>query len=806
MDRLRRDLRFALRSLARSPGFTAAAVLTLGLGIGATTAIFSAVDAVVLEPLELPEPDELYTVWHDLSGRGGPEAEWLGRSIFDAWRRSAESFEGMTVVAGWAPSFTGGDRPETFTGAVVSHEYFRILGVEPTLGRGFRAEEEAPGRSRVVVLSHGLWSRRFGSDPAIVGESLVLAGEPHTVVGVAPEGLEAPLQPDVELWSVLTFRPEPQDWGGFYLRSIGRLRDGVSAAAADAELDAITARLGEEHPTDLADTAATLVPLRRSVAGPAREPMLALLGAVVLVLLIACANVANLLLVRASDRERELAIRTALGAGRSQIVRQLLTESLVLAALGGGLGLVLSAWGVDLLRRFAPAGTPRVDRIALDGPVLLFALAATAATGLLFGLAPVLAAARRRLAGGLGDGGRGGASGGKARARRVLVVAELALGLALLAGAGLLLRSVLALQDVDPGFEPEGVVAARVILPSAEYPEDHRLAGFVAGVVRRLAERGGVEAAGAVSELPLSGGQHDLSFVVEGRIPPAGEEPAADYRAVAPGYFRTLGIPLRSGRRFDAGDDAGASRVALVNTTFAERYFPAEDPVGRRLRIGNTRDPEAPWWTVVGVVGGVRDNALGRPPDAEMYVPVAQRPPRAVWVVARGKAGEDALGAALRDAIWEVAPDQAILRTTPMGDLVRASLAPSRFFAGLLATFATLALVLAAVGVYGVMAYAVARRTREIGVRMALGARRGTVLAMVLREGGLLAALGLSLGFALAWSLGEALSSLLYGVDARDPATLAAVAAVLAVTALAASAVPARRAAKIEPVVALGEE
>ncbi|MGD2115506.1 MAG: ABC transporter permease, partial [Acidobacteriota bacterium] len=788
MDRLRQDLRHAVRSLSRSPGFTAAAVLTLALGIGATTAIFGVVDAVLLKPFGLPDEDRLVTVWQDESAGGGPVKEWTGRSVFAAWRDGAGpdgagSFDALSVVTDWRPDVTIGDRPETLSGAAVSSDYFDVVGVRPARGRGFLPEEDVEGNDRVLVLSHALWQRRFRGDPGLIGRALTVGGEPYTVVGIMPEGFRGPLEPQAELWTVLATRGVREDWGSYYLRTAGRLAPETSTGAAEASLERVMDRLGATHPADYAETGVTLEPLRETVIGPARTPLVAVFGAVLFVLLIACVNVANLMLVRAGDRERELAVRTALGAGRGTLVRQLLVESLVLAAGGGAVGLLVGAWGIDLIRLSIPPVMPRIEGLGLDGSVLFFVLGVTLGTGVLFGLAPALLVSRSRITAGLHQGGRSG-GGGRSRLRSVLVVAEVALGLALLVGAGLLIRSFDALTRVDPGFRPDGVLSARMTFPSARFPERQRVAGFVDEVVDRLEARPEVTSAGAVSVMPLSGNQHDVSFAVEGRIPEPGREPATDYRVATPGYFRTLGIPLVRGRLFAESDDGGATRVALINERFAERYFPGEDPIGRRVRIGNVRSDDSPWWTVVGIVGSVRDNALDRAPDAEAYVPAAQRASRAMTLVVRSGRPPETLAEPLRAAVHAVDPEQAVSGVVPVRELVSSSLAPARFLAGLLGAFAVLALVLAAVGIYGVMAYSVGRRTREIGVRMALGARPGDVLALVLRQGALLAGLGLALGLFLAYSLTRSLGSLLFEISPHDPATFGGVALVLAAATL----------------------
>ncbi len=805
MGNLLSDIRFALRSFLKSPGFTLAALVTLALGIGANSAIFSVVNSVLLEPLPFPRSHELFMVWENHEAKGGPREEWTGAAGFVDWRRENRSFSGMAAFTGWAPELAGFDQPESLIGARVAADYFGVLGVQPVVGRGFRAEEESAGKERVAVLAHGLWSRRFGSDPTLVGRTISLNGLPHTVIGVLPAEFRAPIIGDAEVFAPFVFDPVPDDRGNYFLQVIGRLKPGVSRQAAQADFDRLGAALAAAYPIDLKDVGLLLTPLLDRVVGPVKTPLLVLLGAVAMVLLIACANVANLFLTRATARRRELAVRSALGANRGRLVGQLLTESLLLALAGGALGMLLGSWGLDVLRVLAPAGSPRIEELAIDRTVLGFTFAVSVATGLLFGLAPALSASRPRLAAAMGEGSRGSSSGGN-RLRGSLVVAELALGLALLASAGLLLRTLGSLSRVDPGFDPERLATGTLYFPQARFAQAAEAGALLDEVTARLLARPDVEAVGAVSVLPLSGSQIDVSFGIEGRMPAPGEELPTDFRAASPSYFDAAGIPLLSGRLFDSGDHAAAQKVALVSRAFADRYFAGEDPVGRRMRIGNVQNPEAPWWTIVGVVGSVRDNRLDRAPDPEVYQPLAQRPSRGMTLVVRAKTDPAPLLAALRDTVSAADPRQPVANLATMEELVSRSLAPTRFVVFLLLAFAGLALVLAAVGVYGVMAYATAQRAREIGIRMALGARGADVLNLVLRRGLTLVAIGLALGLVASLGLGRGLASLLYGVEPGDPATLATVSALLAAVGLAACYLPARRAARVDPVETLKSE
>lgn len=800
------DLRFSLRSLAKSPGFTLAAVLTLALGIGANTAVFSFVNGVLLRPLAYRDPGRLYTLWLNLEKRDGPRAEWAGRSLFSDWRRENRSFAGLAAWGGFGAELTGDGEPESLPGLRVSPALFDLLGVRPALGRSFSAEEETPGRDQVVMLTDGLWRRRFGADRSLPGKTIEINGQSFTVAGVLPPGFRFELEPDAALFAPLPIDPAREDYGAFYIRVVGRLRDGVSPLQAQADLDRVAALLGSQHPEDLADTGITLTPLKQSVVGDSQALLIALFAASLLVLLIACTNVANLLLARAGGRERELALRSSLGASRGRLVRQLLTESLLLALAGGLAGLLLGGWGMDLLRWLAPQGTPRLDEVSLNLTVLAFTFAAALTTGLVFGLAPALGLVRRQSPKSLREGSQGGGTPGRSRLRSLLVVGEVALGLVLLVAAGLLIRSLGALSQVDPGFRPQQVVSGTLLFPSARIPDEADLVPLLDRMLARLAARPQVEAVGAVSVLPLSGSQTDISVAVEGRLPKPGQEPGTDYRIVSPGYFAAMGIPLLQGRLFAAEDGPTGTRTVVVSERFAERFLPGEDPLGKRVRLGEVQSAESPWWTIVGVVGGVRDNQLDRAPDPEIYTSFQQFPVRRMTLVARVAGAPATALPLLRQAVADVDPSRPLAHLDTLENLVARSLAPTRFVAYLLASFAALALVLAAVGIYGVVAHAVGERRREIGIRMAVGAEIASILRMVLAWGGRLLAIGLGLGLLAALAASRLLVSLLYGVGPADPATLAVVTGLLGLVALGACYLPARAASRIDPALTLKAE
>ncbi len=804
MQTLWQDLRYGLRMLIKHPGFAAVAVSALALGIGANTAIFSVVNAVLLRPLPYRNPERLVMVWEDHRGRGGPEREWLSPADWQDWREQNQVFERIAAMLDWGPTLTGQAEPESLVGAAVSHDMFAALGSEPTLGRSFRPEEDRAGAERVVVLSHGLWQRRFGSDPRIIGQALMLSGDSYTVVGVMPAGFKFPVIANAELWRTLRPALNPGcQRGCVVLRAIARLKPEATLERARTEMTAIARRIEEQYPQSNKGVGATLIPLHEQLVGNLRDAMLVLLGAVAFVLLIACANVANLMLARSAAREKEMAIRAALGAGRTRIVRQLLTESVLLALVGGALGLLLAYWMVDLLVSFSPPSALRVDEIAIDGRVLGFTLGLALLTGLVFGLAPAVQVSRTDLNHSLKEGGRDAPSGARGgRLRGALVAAELALALMLLVGAGLLIKSFVMLQRVDPGFNPDQVLTLNVALPSINYPDRPQITAFYTQLLDRIKALPGVQSVGTTSSLPLGGNDSDTDFVIEGRPPsPPGQQPVAWYGLVSPDYFRALGMRLVRGRVFTERDDEKASRVVIISEAMARRYFPAEDALGKRLGTG----PNA-WREIVGVMADVKQFGLEIDARPTMYLPDRQSPARAMTVVVRTTAEPLQLAAAVRAAVWEGDKNLAMAKVMPMAQLVSTSIAQPRFILLLLGIFAGVALALAAVGIYGVMSYTVTQRTREIGVRMALGARPRDVLRLVVGQGLLLTALGVGIGLAGAVGLTRLMRTLLFGVQPTDPATFALIALLLAGVALLACYLPARRAAKVDPMVALRYE
>jgi len=801
LDRIR-DLRIAVRSLARRPGFAIVAVATLALGIGATTAVYTVVDAVLLGPLPYPDSDRLVRVFETFPEQG-VDRNPVTPGNYGDWREEDRIFEALAAWTYGAADFTGAENgtPERVPYANVAASFFRVLDVPPRIGRTWSAEEADSGC--FLVLSEDFWRERLGGREDAVGEDLVLPGEACRVLGVLPASVRLP--EDVELWSNLVLDAEDfANRKSHYLRVIGRLKPDLSVAQAQEAMDTVVARIAREHPQWMTGWGAAVVPLQRSMVSEVRTALLVLLGAVGLVLAIACANVANLLLAQAAGRDREMATRAALGASRGQLLRQLLSESLVLALVGSAAGVLLAAWGVELLLALYPGSLPRSGEVAVDGRILLFALAVSLLASLAFGLVPAIRLRERRLRRGLASG-HFGTDQGRQRLRGGLVVAELALAVTLAVGAGLLVGSLWKLSQVDTGFEPEGLVESWVLLPSARYPEIEDHTRFVERAVGRVESLPGVASAAASTRIPLAGSAPTFSFAIEGRPEPApGEWIDLPYHAVTPGYFETLGIPRVAGRLFDRRDSAEAPAVLVISEAMARRFWGDESPLGARLRF---RTAEF-WYTVVGVVGNVHEEGLDVGPGEVMYAPMAQRKwgwMSSIHLVARAQGDPRPLLPSLREAIWSLDPE---LPATPrtFDELMARSTAERRFQMVLLGLFAALALVLSSCGVFGVMAALVAARRREIGVRMALGARRTQVLAWILRHGVALTALGLGLGVLGAIACSRWLESLLFGVSPTEPAVFAGVAALLALVALSAAYLPARRAARIDPAAILRSE
>jgi len=803
LEELRQDTRYALRVLGRGRAFVAVAVLTLALGVGANTAIFSVVHGVLLRALPYPEPSRLVAIQSVI--RGSPSS--VSPADFLDWRSQAHSFAGLAAHYVSTTNLTGGGEPERLTQARVSANFFDVLGVRPARGRGFVEGEDALTAPRVAVLSDGLWRRRFAADPSIIGRTIDLDDAPTTVIGIASAEVRIP--DNVDLWLTTRFEPNdvsPRSRGARWIGVLGRLAPGSSLGSASAEMSAIAARLERLDPRHNLNVTSHVMPLQEQLVGEFRKPLIVLLGAVGFVMLIACVNVASLSLGRTAGREVELSVRTALGAGRGRLARQILTESVVLSVGGGITGLVLAVLGTRALVALAPGDLPLVDAVHVDGVVLAFALALTIASGVLFGVIPAIHGSRHGAGAGLRAGGRGN-SLGAGRLRQALVVAEVALAIALLAGAGLLLRSFDQLTAVDPGFQPLHVSTFAVSLSPVRYPDAARREQFASLLLSRLDRLPGVRASGISFSLPLSGGGFSLTFAIGGRPEATGEdEPHAQIRIATPGYFRTMGIPLLRGRGFTAEDRAGGDNVLLISAQAARRYWPNEDPIGQTLETGWHRDGHALGGRIVGVVGDVRQFSLAARPQPEVYAPLAQWPLDELSVVVRSPAPEATMLAAARDVVHQLDSSLPVYDARPLSDLVRESIAERRFYATLLGSFATLALVLAAVGIYGVIAYSVQQRRRELGIRIALGASWSQVVAMVMRQGMALTLLGAGVGLACAGLLTRVLRGQLFGVSATDPLTFLAVPLLLIVVAAVACLVPARRAISVDPASALRAE
>jgi len=810
-----RDLIFALRQLRRQPGFTIVALLTLTIGVGATTAIFSVVNTVVLRPLPLPAPDRLVVVYEDYRGRPGD----VSAGNYTDLKAAAKSFESLTAVdyANFNLSrevsvSRPGAQADRVVGARVNASFFDVFGVTPALGRAFTAGEDEPGRDQVVVLSHRLWTRRFGSDPAVLGQDVLLSGRALRVIGVMPAAFDLTADSE-ELWIPIAFTAQRKaTHDEHYLTIYGRLRPGVTRQQALGDLNSAALTIRRLFPRDASELAFQVVPMMQDFVGDYRARLLVLMGAVAFVLLIACGNIANLLLARGAARSGELAVRAALGAGRGRIVRQLLTEAVLLALAAAALGLAVARWAVTTLVALSPPGVPRLDQAHVDGRVVIFSIGIAVVSALVFGLVPALRVSRLDLQTALRETGRSAGLGGiRDRLRTALIVGELALALLLLTGASLLIQSAIALQRVPPGFDPARVMSARLSLPAEQYDTTDRVQHAFEAVVEQARAIPGVEAAALTSQVPRGRGGNGNGLLPEGKAPDPANFILSRLKMVTPGYFDAMRIPITRGRALSDTDRRGTLKVMVVSEALARAAFPGQDPIGKRISCCEAGPGGGPdYKTIVGVAGDVRSSAPGDAPSPEFYLPIAQLPPeawswiqRTMYVVVRTRIDPTSVVEPLRTATLRVAPGVPLFDVRTMEQRLSASLATARFNMLLLTVLGSIGLLLSAIGIYGVMAFFVSRRTQEIGVRMALGATRGSVIGLVIRQAAVPLAAGVVLGLVAAAALTRVLQAQLFGVGARDPLTLAGAAALLVCVGLLASLIPARRAASVDPTQAL---
>jgi putative ABC transport system permease protein len=807
------DLKYAFRMLIKAPVFAVIAILTLALGIGANSAIFSVIDTVLLRPLPFKNPDEIVNIW----GRYANDSGSLRGNVHSFPDYLDLRDQSQTIAAMAAYTRTGGtlsltEDAKALEGIAITPEVFDVLGVQPLLGRGFTKDDAKNEANRVVVLTYPLWKSAFGSDPKIIGQTITISARPHTVIGVMPPGWKFPIEDEhIEYALPLEYFGQQVlgNRGSHFLTVVGRLKPGVLPKTAEAELTAIASRLSKQYPdTNLNFTGAAVVKLHSDIVGDVRPALMVLLGAVALVLLIACANVANLLLARAASRSREIAIRTALGASRALVVRQLLCESLLLAVLGGGAGLVLAWWGVDLLSTAGPQGLPHLGEIKVNTTVCLFTFVLAIGSTLLFGLIPALQVSRPAVNESLQQGAKGSTGGLHTnRLRAFLVVSQVSLSLLLLAGAGLLIKSFFNLRATNPGFDPVRVLTMSINLPRIRYPEVDQQIRTYDAIIDKLAAIPGVESAGGVNPIPLGDNQRSSSFMPSGAAPlPRGNHPGASYLLVKPDYFQTMKIPVLQGRAISRTDKKDSPLVIMINEAFAKKHFAGKNPIGQQVMVDQ---PENKFlsYEVIGVVADTRHDSLAQPQGPEMYVPFAQDPGRGLDIVLRvSSTNFVGLNADVKRAIREVDKDLYVPELKPMASFVATHLAQPRFNMMLLAVFAGVAMVLAAIGIYGVIAYSVTQRTREIGIRMALGAQKTQMLGMVLRQSMTLVVVGIVIGFIVALAATRVMATLLYGVSANDVSIYAVVITLLGAAALLASYVPARRAMKVDPMVALRYE
>jgi len=811
MDTFFRDIRYGVRMLIKNPVFTMIAVISLALGIGANTAVFSVVNAVLLKSLPFKDPETLVLIWGD----SGNEDRLKGRNQLSAtdvadFRNQATSFEDVSTFTGWNPIISGDTEAERVPAIQVGDGFFKVMRGTPLLGRVFAPEEQEEGKDFVIVLGYGLWQRRYNSDPSVVGKTVLLNSRPYTIVGVMGPDFH-PLPPSLVFPQGQFYRPiaEPyseQERSARHVRAVARLKPGVMIDQARADIVTIARRLEQEHPTTNKNQSATVVSITEDTVGGFKRTLWLVFGAVVFVLLVACANVANLLLARATARGREITIRAAIGASRIRLIRQLLTESMILALLGGAVGLILAAWGIKLIESAASRINPAFNNISIDTPTLLFTVIASVITGILFGLAPALPISNPNLARWLKDGRSAGGSSTRNRLRNTLVIAEVALTLVLLVCAGLLIRTVIRLRNVDTGFNGNNVLTMNIGLPGIKYPKPENIVSFYKEATDRIAAQPGVKAAGITSVLPLSDNFDGRGLVVEDYPKPEGEEISVDLYVVTAGYLTALEIPLRKGRPILEHDTADSEKVTLINQTMANQLWPNQDPIGRRIKFPGTQQRPQPWRTIVGIVSDVSQYSLDQKPPMQIYLPHSQFPTSFNTIVVKSENDPGSVLAAVRREILAIDKDQAVYSVVTLQQLHSDSLSLRRFFMLLLIIFAALTLSLAAVGIYGVMSYVVTQRIQEIGIRVALGARTADVIKLVVKGGLALALIGIAAGLITAFAVTRLLESVLFGITPTDTLTFVAGSMGLALVAAIACYIPARRATKVDPLVALRYE
>ena len=810
MDTLLKDLRYGFRMLRKTPGFTVAAIISLALGIGANTAIFSVVNTILLSELPYNDPKSLVLLWGDDLAEAEKRSQVSFTDVED-WRKQNNVFEEIVAYTDWRPILSGAGEAERVPAMQVSDGYFRVMKAEPILGRVFTPEEQQDGKDFVIILSYGLWLRQFDADPNVIDRTVYLNSRPYKVVGVMPETFE-PLpaglvNPQAEMYRPVAETYNEEERSARHLRAIGRLKAGVDVKQAQSEMTLIASRLSQEHPQSNTDYGVYVVSITDDTVGGLRDPLMLVFGAVAFVLLIACANVGNLLLARSTVRQKEIAIRAALGARRWQLVRQFLAESLLLSLMGGAVGLLLAMWGVSLIAELASRVTPLISGVEINLPVLLFTLGVSTLTGIAFGLAPALHATRPDLTEALKEGGRAsGASASRSRLRNWLVISEVALALVLLVSAGLMIKSVLKLRNVNTGFNAENVLTMNVWLPSKKYPDGPSQIAFYDRMIEQVKTIPGIRSAGLTSILPLGDNFDTRGIQIEDHPVTRGDEAEAELYISTPGYLEAMEIAVQRGRAFNERDTKDAPLVTIINESFARRYWPDQNPVGKRIKFPGSASRPQPWREIVGVVSDVKQKRLDVEGTLQMYLPQNQYPSPALTLVVRTDSNAAAQTAAVRKAILSIDSEQAVFNVATMNQLLLDSISLRRFLMTLLGSFAAVALTLAAVGIYGVISYSVTQRTHEIGIRLALGANSRDVLKLVVGHGLWLALVGVSIGVAGALAATQLMTSLLYSVDAADPATFVSISLLLTLVALLASYIPALRAMRVDPMVALRHE